>query len=237
MSNLTTLIGKQKNSKVPRKHKILIIGSSGHAKVIIDIFEKSNWEVIGLIDDFRNKDEKTMGYKILGKVDDIPQIINDTKIDHVFVAIGDNWDRHNIVNKIRDKNPRIKFANAIHPTAKIGKNVRLGKGIAIMAGAIVNADAKIGNFAFINTKASAGHDVRMMDYSSLAPGVTVGGNTKIGECSAISIGAIIKDKIKIGKHCVVGAGALLLKNCEDNWIIYGAPAKEIRKREIGEKYL
>jgi acetyltransferase-like isoleucine patch superfamily enzyme len=77
----------------------------------------------------------------------------------------------------------------------------------------------------------------MLKYSSMAPNVTTGGNVSIGEFSAISIGATIKHGLSIGDHSIIGAGALLMKNCGDNLIMYGVPAKEIRKREIGEKYL
>lgn len=236
MGNFTNIATKQKNSKPPHMQQVLIIGASGHAKVIIDIFEKNKWEVVGLIDDNLNISEVILGYKVLGKVDEIPQIIQKIKTNNIFVAIGDNWIRQQVINKIKVKTSNIEFVNAIHPSAEIGKNVTLGKGIAIMAGAIVNADSIIGNFAFINTNASAGHDTKMSNYSSLAPGVTVGGNTQIGEYSAISIGATIKEEIIIGKHCIIGAAALLLTNCEDNWIMYGVPAKKIRTREAGEKY-
>jgi len=106
-----------------------------------------------------------------------------------------------------------------------------------MAGAIINSDTIIEDFTIINTKASIDHDSKMFKFSSLAPNVTTGGNVSIGEFSAISIGATIKHNISIGNHTVIGAGALLMKNCGDNLIMYGIPAKEIRKREKGEKYL
>lgn len=74
-------------------------------------------------------------------------------------------------------------------------------------------------------------------YSSLAPGATTGGNVSIGNFSAIPIGAIIKHGIQIEEHCVVGAGALVLHNITKNTIASGTPAKPIRSREVGEKYL
>ena len=220
-----------------KKQKVLVVGSSGHAKVIIDIFEKNNTEIIGVIDDYRNKNEKTLNYNVLGKVIDIPEIIKDFDDCNIFVAIGDNFGRHLVVDKIKRMVPRIKFSKAIHPSAQIGKNVIIGQGVAIMAGAIINAEAKIGNFTFINTKASAGHDVEMLDYSSLAPGVTVGGNVIIGEYSAISIWATLKEKLKIGTNSIIGAGSLLMKDCPDNVIMYGVPAQIIRQRKPGEKYI
>jgi acetyltransferase-like isoleucine patch superfamily enzyme len=71
----------------------------------------------------------------------------------------------------------------------------------------------------------------------LAPNATTGGNVSVGEFSAISIGATIKHGISIGKHTIIGAGALVLNNFGDNCIVYGTPAKEIRKRTAGERYL
>ena len=95
----------------------------------------------------------------------------------------------------------------------------------------------MGDFTIINTKAAIDHDGTMMRFSSLAPGVTAGGNVTIGEFSAISIGASIKHNISIGNHAVIGAGSVVLNNCNNNVIMYGVPAKEIRNREVGERYL
>jgi len=217
--------------------KVLIIGSSGLSKVIIDIFEKEGrHQISGLLDDFRNVGEETLGYKVVGKVEDIPDLLDDNTNCKIFIAIGDNWSRQKVMNRVLDINPDIDFVSAIHPSAQIGKNVKIGKGVVIMAGAIINSDTQIGDFTILNVKASISHDCKMSDFSSLGPNVTVGGYVTIGEFSAISIGATIKDRLNIGKHSVVGAGALLLKDCEDNVFMYGVPAQKIRSHEIGEKY-
>jgi sugar O-acyltransferase (sialic acid O-acetyltransferase NeuD family) len=220
------------------KNNVLIVGASGHAKVIIDILEKEDkYQIIGLVDDFRKIGDETLGYKAIGKIDDLPALITKNPNCKIFIAIGDNWLRKEIRNKIVEIIPDIDFATTIHPSAQIGKNVRIGKGVAIMAGAIINSDTVIEDFTIINTKASIDHDCKMFQFSSLAPNVTTGGNVTIGEFSAISIGATIKHGVSIGNHTVIGAGALVLKNCEDNLLLYGIPAKVIRKREKGEKYM
>ena len=55
---------------------ILVIGSQGHAKVVIDIIEKqAEHKISGLIDPFKAKNEETLGYKILGGEKDIPAIL------------------------------------------------------------------------------------------------------------------------------------------------------------------
>lgn len=218
--------------------KVIIVGSSGHSKVIIDIFEKEKkYQIVGLLDAYRNIGEETLGYKVIGKEEDLPVLLSDNSNCKVFIAIGDNWIRNMVMKKIIDIVPNIEFATAIHPSAQLGKNVTIGKGVAIMAGAIINSDTNIGDFAIINTKASIDHDSKMLDFSSLGPNVTTGGNVSIGEFSAISIGATIKHGLTIGNHSIIGAGALLMKNCGDNLLMFGVPAVEIRKRDEGEKYL
>lgn len=219
------------------KQKVLIVGASGQSKVIIDIFEKEGkYEIIGLLD-ANGKIEKTLGYKILGNLESLPDLLIKTPDCKVFIAIGDNWVRYQVMNQLKNLIPTIDFVSTIHPSAHIGKNVRIGKGVAIMAGAIINSDSTIGDFVIINTKASLDHDSKMLRFSSLGPNVTTGGNVAVGEFSAISIGALIKHEITIGSHSIIGAGALLLKNCGTKLIMYGVPAKKVRKREIGEKYL
>ncbi|MEY4111477.1 MAG: hypothetical protein RLZZ46_1833, partial [Bacteroidota bacterium] len=87
------------------------------------------------------------------------------------------------------------------------------------------------------TGACIDHDSHIAAFSSLAPGVKTGGKVFVGEFSAVSIGATLLHGVSVGKHTVIGAASLVLKNCGDNLIMYGVPAREIRKRESGEKYL
>lgn len=218
--------------------KLIIVGSSGHAKVLVDIFEKDGgFEILGFIDGFRNKGDSTLGYEVLGNENDIPQLLAENKGCEIFIAIGDNWTRKLIYDRLVALVPNLEIASAIHPSAQIGKNVTIGKGSAIMAGAVVNSCSEVGDFVIINTNSSLDHDCRMGDFSSLAPGVTTGGGVVIGDFSAIGIGATISHRITIGAHTVIGAGSLMLDNCGDQELLFGTPAKLVRNREIGEKYL
>ena len=217
--------------------KVVIIGSSGHAKVIIDIFEASkSHEIIGLIDPFRETTEHTLGYSILGSEAIINDLIQKHKNLEVIIAIGDNWTRNLVYQKLNTINPNINYATAIHPSASISNYTKIGIGTCIMPGVIINSGTEIGSFCILNTKSSIDHDCKMNEFSSLAPNVTIGGFVEIGDYTAISIGATIKDRIKIDNHTLIGAGSLILKNCEALAIYYGHPAKKIRTRQIGEKY-
>jgi sugar O-acyltransferase (sialic acid O-acetyltransferase NeuD family) len=218
------------------KENLVIIGSSGHAKVIIDIVEKQNkYNLLGLIESNPNLEKYVLGYRILGD----ESILSESQYKgvHLFIAIGDNWVRHLVNQRISTQFPSIKYATLIHPSAQIAKDVNIGEGVAIMAGAIVNSDSTIEDFAILNTKASIDHDGRLCAFASLAPDVTTGGNVTIGSFSAIGIGANVKHGIQIGSHCVIGGGSLVLKNIADNQIAFGVPAVNIKSRMAGDKYL
>lgn len=220
------------------REKIIIAGASGHAKVVIDIFEKQgNCEIIGLLDQNKNTDEYFFDYKILGTEEDLPKIYLQYKECKFFIAIGDNWKRKLAYDKIKNYLPQAQFVSAIHPSANIARGVSIGKGTAIMAGVVINSNVSIGDFVIVNTNASLDHDCEMMNFSSIAPRAVTGGNVFIDEYAAISIGAVIINGIKVSKHAVIGAGTLLNKNCDANVVMYGVPAKTIRTREIGERYM
>ncbi len=217
---------------------IVVIGASGHAKVIIDIIEQQNeYQIVGLIDSFKAIGETVYTYKVLGTERDLPGLITQHELYGGIIAIGDNWTRMNMYMEMTAIAPNFTFIKAIHPSAIIGKNVRVGSGTCIMAGVIINSDASIGKQCIINTKSSVGHDVVIKNFASVAPGVSIGGDVKIGKCSAISIGANIVEKVEIGKHTVIGAGALVNKSIKSNKVAYGIPAKAIKNRTLHEKYL
>ena len=217
---------------------ILVIGSQGHAKVVIDVIEKqAEHKIAGLIDPFRAKKEETLGYKILGGEEDIPTILKENKIVGGVIAIGDNWLRSEVKKKILSISEDFNFVSCIHPSAQIAKDVKIGRGSVVMAGAIINSSSTVGEHCILNNNSSLDHDSVMNDFSSLAPNATTGGNVKIGKFSAISLGANVINNIDIGSHTVIGAGSLVLSNLGNNSLCFGNPAKVIRKREIGEKYL
>lgn len=222
-----------------KKSQVLIVGASGHAKVVIDIFEKSQQvEIIGLIDAEPQPTPDVLGYPVLGKEWELQHILlQKYHYAQVFIAVGNNYNRKLVYQKIKNIAPHTIFATAIHPSAQIGKSVQIGQGVAIMAGSIINSDTFIGNFSIVNTKASIDHDCVIREFSSIAPGATLGGTVKIGEMSAIGIGATIKHSINIGNHTVIGAGAVVLNDIGHHCVAYGVPAKVIRSRNENENYL
>lgn len=219
-------------------HNIIIIGSSGHAKVVIDVVERqSQYRIVGLIDAFRAVGEETLGYKVLGAESDLPALASQLAIKGVLVAIGDNHVRARVSAKVAALCPELPFVSAVHPQACIGRDVQIGAGSVVMAGAVVNPGCDIAEGCLINTRASLDHDSVMEAFSSLAPAAATGGNCHLGTGSAVGMGALILQRIRIGRHSVIGAGAVVTQPVAELCVSYGVPASIIRSRQAGDKYL
>lgn len=154
-----------------------------------------------------------------------------------IVAIGDNWGRAKVVNSIIEKYPNFKFINAIHPSCIIANDAFICIGVLAMAGCIFNTNCEVGNHTFFATGAQIEHDCIIFDYASVSAGSVLGGHVEVFSYAAITLGCTIFDRISIGKNSVVGSGSLVTKDIPDNQLWYGNPAKFIRKRQEGEKFL
>jgi len=209
--------------------KLVICGCGGHSKVVSEVAESIGFKEITYID--QNNDE---GY-FLGRTK--VKNIRENYSGYFFIAIGDNFLRENIYKQFLQDHKSAKSVTLIHPSSVISKRSEIKGGSVVMPLAVVNTDCNIGKGVIINTSSVVEHDAKLMDFSSLAPNSAVGGRAIIGERTAISIGANIKHGVKIGNDVVVGASSCVLNDLEPNIVSYGIPAKFIRNRKKGEKYL
>jgi len=218
--------------------KIVVIGAGGHAKVIIDILEQAGtFQLQGLLDSQLPVGTRVLDYEVLGNDRDLPRLMEQAQVAGAVVAIGDNFLRGKIVAELRQLVPVLAFPPAIHPAATIARSAVIDAGTVVMAGAVVNSNTTVGEFCILNTNCSVDHDCMLGNYASLAPGSCVGGTVQIGEMSAICLGAKVIQRVKIGAHTVVGAGATVLSDLPANVVAYGTPAREIRERLAGERYM
>ena len=217
---------------------IVLIGGGNQAHYTIDIINKEGkYNIIGIIDSIHDIGSDRFGYKVLGRQEDIVKLKEQYNIEGGVISIGDNWVRYYVSSQIKKQIPNFNFVNAIHPSVIIGDNVQLGKGVVMMAGCIINPKSKIGDFTFFATGAQIDHDCNIKDYTSISAGSITGGYVTLGEFSAITLGVTIVDRLKIGKNTVIGAGSLILKDIPDNVLVYGNPARIVRTRKEGEKFL
>lgn len=217
---------------------MLIIGSSGHASVLVDAIELAGTHsIVGYLDDTVARGTIRRGYPILGGFDDVVRICADQSIRNAAIAIGDNWWRRKVYFDLAQSCRQLKFPAIKHPSAVVAASAAVGKGAAVLAGSHIGPASRVGHFCILNTGSSIDHDCVLHNFASIAPGAFAGGLVEIGECSAIGVGASISDRICIGSHSVVGTGAVVVRDVPKFVVAYGNPARVIRPRPEGEKYL
>ena len=208
---------------------LLIIGCGGHSKVVTEIAETLNYKNIKYLE-INNKQKEFMGFKVFSN-------IKENYNGEFIVALGDNFQREKIYLNFLSENKLSKPSILIHPKSFISKRVTVGLGTVIMPHATVNTDSIIGSGAIVNTSSILEHDCFMDDFSSLSPGAKVGGGVSIGKRTAIGIGACVNNGIEIEADVVLGSNSLATKNISKESLYYGNPAKFIKKRSKGDKYL
>lgn len=217
---------------------IVLIGAGTQLSYSLDIIEKQKLHnIVGIIDSLKEIGHEIYGYKIIGRQSELSSLIVKHQIEGAVITIGDNWTRKYIYEEILNSEINLKWPNIIHPSVIISSRVKIGFGIIAMAGVIINANSFLGNFTNYFTNSNVEHDAYINDYVSISAGVVLGGKVNIGMCSAIALNVTIFDRVKIGKNVVVGSASLVTKDVPDDVLIYGNPAKIIRKRVNGEKFL
>lgn len=218
--------------------KILLFGAGSHANVVANIVEKQNkYKIAGFIDSKRNVGSQFNDYYILGRQENLKEIIKKYDIYGGFVCVGDNYQRYIFVNNILNIVPDFNFVTIIDPSVLISKYVKIGKGVLLAQFVAVDTYAEISDHCIIFACSTLAHNCKMERFSSFATGIMCGGYFTLKEFSAITIGVTLFDRITIGEHTVIGSGSLVTKDIPAYCLAYGSPAKIIRKREIGEKYL
>lgn len=199
---------------------VVIIGASGHGKVIADIIIKSGDKVIGFLDDGVKKGTQIVGFSVLGKTEDYKNYAD----CEFVIAIGDSYIREKIANELP-----VKWYTAIHPTAVISSlDVEIGEGTVVMANAVINSSAKIGKHCIINTGAIVEHDNVLEDYVHLSPNVVLSGIVKVGKSTHIGAGSCTKQVLNIASDCVFGAGSVIVKDITESGTYAGVPVRKIK---------
>lgn len=198
---------------------IILIGGSGHSKVIIDCIRSSGGEVFGILDDGIAAGTSVLGVPVLGKTADYEQY-KDYKF---LIAIGNNGIRRKIA-----KNLNVRWATVVHPKAVVSAYAAVGEGTVVMPHAVINVGTTVGVHCIINTCAIVEHDNVLGDYVHISPNAALGGTVTVEEGTHIGIGACVRNNIKICGGCTVGAGAAVVKNITEPGTYVGVPARRIK---------
>jgi sugar O-acyltransferase (sialic acid O-acetyltransferase NeuD family) len=206
--------------------KIIVLGSGGHAKVVIDILNETNeYDIIGITSTSLEVGSAFMGIKVIGDDSVLPDYINQG-ISSVAIGLGGFTDNNSRVHLYSyAKTLGLSIINAIHPKAVISKNSRIGEGVTIFPGVVINTEVQVGNNVIVATGSTIDHETIIEDHVLISAGVTVGAYALIKEASVLALGSKVISGITVGQKSIVAAGAVVVKNVPDNSRVFGIPAK------------
>jgi len=207
---------------------LIILGAGGHAKVLIDALLASSAVIAGIVDpDPALVGTKVLGIPVLGGDDIVNEYpSSEIRLVNGLGSVGHPLRRKQLFDQFKQMG--YTFATVVHPSAVIARDVVLGEGVQVMAGAIIQPGCRIGSNVIINTKASIDHDSIIGDHAHIAPGVTLSGTVMVGSTSHIGTGATIIQGISIGTVCLVAAGAVVISDVPDGRTVVGVPAKVVQ---------
>lgn len=204
-------------------NKIILIGYSGHGKVVADVALENGFNIIGYAEP-RMMENNPFNLKYVGY--EMEDTFVGWKLDANFlIGIGDNIIREKVFNTLINKGKGVLTLKST--TSIISKYSTIGNGTFISNNVTINSSSKIGMNVILNTGCIVEHECNIENSVHIAPGAVLTGNVTIGERSFIGANAVLKQGIKIGKDVIIGAGTVVLHDIPDNSKIVGNPSRYI----------
>jgi sugar O-acyltransferase (sialic acid O-acetyltransferase NeuD family) len=189
--------------------KIIIIGGGGHSHSCIDVIEQQGkYSIEGIIDIKEELGTKIMGYPVIGRDEDIPELCKSVKNFHI--AIG----------QIKKPEIRIRLFQAVKsaggilpvivsPLAYVSKHATIGEGSIIMHYAVVNAGAQIGVNSIINIKAIVEYDAYVGNHCHVSEGAILNGEAQLCDRSFLGSNAVSLQSVIIPPDSFIKAYTLV----------------------------
>lgn len=207
--------------------KIILYGCTPQPIKIISRMKSagSKIELIGFLDSDNEKwNKKYEGFNVFGGVEKIKSLYKDVYFCNCITR--DTLQRMVITNKILRQGG--KLINLIDPGIDT-EFVKLGQGLLIQEGTTLQYGVEIEDNVSIHMASLISHNVKIGNSSIITFGCNIGGSVEIGQGSRIFTNATIAPNVKIGNWSVVGANSLVLKDVPDYCLVYGNPARIIKR--------
>lgn len=151
-------------------------------------------------------------------------------------------------------NALIRSSSVIYARTRIGNNFKTGHGVLIREDNIISDNVSIGTNTVLEFGNRIGNNVRIhsncfLEMVTLEDGVFIGpstvftddphprcprfkecrGGVIVGKRAKIGANVTILPGVTIGERCLVGAGAVVTKSIPKESVVFGNPAKRVKK--------
>jgi sugar O-acyltransferase (sialic acid O-acetyltransferase NeuD family) len=198
---------------------VLIVGASGHGREVLDVVVACGHDVAGFADDGRPDPEplRRLGVPLLGGTEALG-----AHAGTVVLGIGDSAARRRAADALGAQRWVVAL---VHPAATFGRDVELGEGTVVTAGARLTTHIAVGPHGYVGPNATIGHDATLGTAVTVLPGATVSGSVTLDDGVLIGTGANLRQGVRVGEGAVVGAGAVVLGDVAPGTTVVGVPAR------------
>lgn len=217
-----------------QESRVFVLGAGGHGRVVLDILAAAGIHtIVGFLDN--NADihgRRVDGVPVLGAIDDLQAISQKHAAARVIVAVGDNGVRRHLARKVEKLG--FELVNAVHPSATLAHNARLGRNVVVAAGVVVCAHCQIGDSVILNTGCIVDHQTMIAEGAHICPGVRLAGRVKVEAGVFVGIGATVIPHVTLGYESIVGAGAVVIDPVPPLATVVGVPARQVKLASASE---
>jgi sugar O-acyltransferase (sialic acid O-acetyltransferase NeuD family) len=204
---------------------LAILGTGGFAREVADILEAEGRELRGWIVDakYGSPGQIVNGKPILGGMDYLKKF---SKQIAAVLGVGSPVLRKTWVEELIPFG--VEIVGAIHPSVKISRWSKIGKGVVMAAGCLITPNAEVQDFCQLNMHCIVAHDTVMKKYATLGMGVHLPGNVVVEEGAYLGSGVSIVPPRNIGRWSTVGAGTVLIQDVPEFATVVGNPGRVVK---------
>jgi len=200
--------------------KIILIGAGGHAKSCINLIKSSSkYNIVGLIEENKNKNKKILDYRILGSKEQLIYL-RKKGVKYCGIAIGQikspvlRINFYNFLKRIGFSIPKI-----ISVRSSCSNYSKIDDGTYVFDNTYIGPEALIGRNCIINTGSIIEHDCEVGDNCHISTGAILNGGVTVKKNTFIGSGTYIKHGVVVGENCIIGMGLVIKKDVPNNKIL------------------
>ncbi|MGB0356877.1 MAG: hypothetical protein ACPGC9_01450 [Cytophagales bacterium] len=205
-----------------KKKPVIVFGVANRTSVILDILEKNDFLVYGILEDDNQHQGTSLGIiPVLGKTDEAQfiELLNEDCL--AFIAYDDIAQYRQLFQRLRKRYVDPPLMNVIAPEVSLPKRMEMGVGNFMQPYACFGTGVILGSHTYIGFHSVIEHDAVVEDFVHIDSRVTIGPSVRIHSGVDIGPNVIIAPGITVGEGAQIKPNTFLQEDAAPYAVIGG----------------